>query len=119
MTFYRGFDSKFGFFANSSFLWITDDFYYASEYGNYVNSCEINFDELKFAYLDVLENVCSELNYDYIDIIYNPTEYFVDKLRKYGFNAYTIEPMDYRCCCLLDKNLLLAVSCTFAKSKSV
>ena len=59
-----------------------------------------------FVMLDVLENVCSELNYDYIDIIYNPTEDFADKLRECGFNAYTIEPMNYRCCCLLDKSLV-------------
>ena len=106
MIFYRGYENKYGFYSQDSFVWISDDFDYALEYGNSVKSFEIDFDKLNFADLSTLENVCSELGYDYIDIIYNPTEDFADKLRECGFNAYTIEPMNCRCCCLLDKSLV-------------
>ena len=109
MTFYRGFDSTFGFDTSDSFIWISDDFDYASEYGDCVKSVEINFDTLHFADLYTLETTCNKLDYDYLDAIYNPTEEIAEELRKCGFNAYTIEPMDYKCCCLLDKNLIIDI----------
>lgn len=55
MIFYRGFDSQYGFFTNNSFLWVSDDFTIASEYGDSVKSCKINFAKIKFADLTTLE----------------------------------------------------------------
>ena len=40
------------------------------------------------------------------DAIYNPTEEMADLLRTLGVNAYTIEPMDYKYCCILEKKLI-------------
>lgn len=107
MTFYRGYDSEYGFFSNHSFLWISEDKDYASEYGDTVKSCEIDFEKLNFTDLSTLETVCSELDYDYLEAIYNPTEEMADLLRARGFNMYTIEPMDYKCCCILDRKLVI------------
>lgn len=106
MTFYRGFKSKFGFDSLSSFIWITNDYDYACEYGDCVGSVEINFEKLIFATLSVLEDVCVKLNYDYIETIYNPNEKMADLIRLQGYNIYTLEPMDFKCCCLLNKILL-------------
>ena len=96
MTFYRGYDSKYGFFSKHSFVWISSDKDYASEYGDSVKSCCIDFNKLSFANISALEDICSELDYDYLDAIYNPTEEMADLLRTLGVNAYTIEPMDYK-----------------------
>lgn len=106
MIFYRGYESRYEFFSNHSFVWISDDEDYTSEYGDSVKSCKIDFEKLNFANLSVLEDICAELDYDYLDAIYNPTEKMVDLLRANGFNAYTIEPMDFKCCCILDKKLV-------------
>ena len=106
MTFYRGYDSKYGFFSKHSFVWISSDKDYAFEYGDSVKSCCIDFNKLSFANISALEDICSELDYDYLDAIYNPTEEMADLLRTLGVNAYTIEPMDYKYCCILDKKLI-------------
>lgn len=54
MTFYRGFDSKYGFFSEHSFVWMSDDKDYASEYGDSLKSCKIDFAKLNFANLSDL-----------------------------------------------------------------
>ena len=106
MTFYRGFDSKYGFFSEHSFVWMSDDKDYASEHGDSLKSCKIDFAKLNFANLSDLEYICAELDYDYLEAIYNPTEEMADLLRSLGINAYTIEPCDYECTCILDKKIV-------------
>lgn len=106
MIFYRGFDSQYGFFTNNSFLWLSDNFAIASEYGDSVKSCKIDFAKIKFADLTTLESICLKLNYDYIEAIYNPSEEFVEEIKQSGFNAYSIEPCDYSYCCILETSLI-------------
>lgn len=107
MYFYRGYDSKFGFDSQNSFIWISDDVDYARQYGNAIKKFEIDFEKLNFADLDTLDEACAELDYDYIDVIYNPTEEFASYVKSRDFNAFTVNLGDYTCCCLLDKTLLL------------
>lgn len=105
MIFYRGYKSKYGFDSEYSFIWLSDDADYAYEYGDSVKSLEIAISDLHFADLSTLEDTCTILGYDYLDAIYNPSEEFADYLKTCGFNAYSIEPCDYKCCCILDKTL--------------
>mgnify|MGYP004568561025 CR=1 FL=1 len=106
MIFYRGFDSKYGFYTSTSFLWVSDNFAIASEYGDSVKICEIDLSKTKFADLTTLESICLKLNYDYIEAIYNPSEEFAEEIKRSGFNAYSIEPCDYSYCCILETSLI-------------
>lgn len=106
MTFYRGYNSKYGFDSQDSFIWIPDDKDYASQYGNMLKEFEIDFGKLRFADLDTLDDVCNEFNYDYLEAIYNPTEEMAEFIKSQGFNAFTIELGDLSCCCLLNKSLI-------------
>lgn len=108
MTFYHGYNSNYGFNSQNSFIWISDDKDYAQQYGNAVKEFEIDFEKLKFADLATLEDACNELKYDYLDAMYNPTEEMAEFIKSRGFNAFTIEPCDYSCCCLLDKSIILS-----------
>lgn len=106
MTFYRGYDSNFGFDSQDSFIWISDDKDYALQYGNALKEFEIDFEKLNFVDLDTLDDACNEFNYDYLEAIYNPTEKMTEFIKFRGFNAFLIEPCDLSCCCLLDKSLI-------------
>ncbi len=107
MLFYRGYDSKFGFDSQNSFIWISDNKDYAQQYGNAVKKFEITFEKLNLADLRTLDEACTELGYDHIDVIYNPTEEFASYIKSLGFNAFTVNLGDYTCCCILDKSLIL------------
>lgn len=106
MKFYRGYDSKLGFDSQNSFIWISDDVDYARQYGNAIKKFEIDFEKLNFADLDTLDEACAELDYDYLEAVYNPTEEMADFLKSHSYNAFTIEPCNLNCCCLLEKSLI-------------
>ena len=106
MLFYRGFDKKIGFNSNASLIWLSDDEDYAKEYGNAFATVEIDEDLLRFADLSILDEVCNNFDYDYLDAIYNPSEEMAEYLKSCGFNAFSIEPDNYKCCCILDKTLI-------------
>lgn len=106
MTFYRGFKRKYGFDSKDSFIWLSEYEDYAKEYTDSFASVEIDESLLKFADLDTLEDACNALDYDYLDAIYNPTEDMTNYIRSFGFNAYSLEPDDWKCCCILNKSLI-------------
>ena len=105
MTFYRGFNPCFGANSSSSFLWVSDDKEFAKLYGT-VAEIEINFGKIKLAGISDLEETCDELDYDILDALYNPTEEMVNRLHSKSFNAFVIPEKQFKCLCLLDKNLI-------------
>lgn len=109
MNFYRGYDLSFGVDTPTSFIWISDDKEYAKLYGTCLVKIEICEKNLGIIPHNELEEIVDELEYDIIDILYNPFENIVEKIRIKGYNAYTIND-DYSCLCLLDKSLIESVS---------
>ncbi len=106
MILYRGYDKSMGVDSNSSFIWLSDDEEFATMYGNALATLEIDENLLNCISCYELGELADELDYEVIDLMYEPSEYIADKIRIKGYNAYSLEDADYKCLCLLDKNII-------------
>ena len=102
-TWYRGYNSKYGFQRNH-LLWLTDDIGYAREYGNRVEEVIIDSGKLKAASLDDIDEVIG-YEFDYYDEL---TTEEVKELSLKGYNCYGFEAGNSYCLCLWDNSPIVS-----------
>lgn len=110
MKVYRGYNGEYeNYGSNSSWLWVTDEPWYAAEYneGDYPRIVEFDMDEgIKCANVDEFYEVTNLDEDDCLEAMYNPEEEWIEMLRNERYQGYRLEHEDRTDYCVIDASIL-------------